>query len=214
MGRHSDARERLVRSAAELWHTRSYQDVGVSEICAHAGVQKGSFYHFFESKRDLALAVIDDSWERLGVGMMMPIRTGPLPPLQRLVAWFQAGMQEQLDIKEATGVTVGCSFGNLTVELATVDEVVRERLCRLFEDWAAAIQGTLDDAVAAGELPPDVDTARAARALLAYIEGLGVLIKAHDDPLSVEDILPLAFRLIGADPAAVPVPATAPAGAR
>ena len=62
MGRHSDARERLIEAAGELWHTRSYADVGVSEICDHAGVQKGSFYHFFSSKRDLALAVIDERW--------------------------------------------------------------------------------------------------------------------------------------------------------
>src|SRR5512145_654480 len=124
MGRSSDARERLIESAAVLWHTRSYADVGVSEICEHAGVQKGSFYHFFASKRDLALAVIDDNWERNGVGMMAPILTGPLPPLQRFAQLFERGMEEQLLLKEATGATVGCSFGNLAVELSTVDEIL------------------------------------------------------------------------------------------
>ena len=63
MGRTSDARERLIEAAGDLWHRRSYTDVGVGEICAEAGVQKGSFYHFFPSKQDLALAVIDDRWE-------------------------------------------------------------------------------------------------------------------------------------------------------
>ena len=164
MGRQSDARERLIQSAAELWHMRSYADVGVSEICEHAGVQKGSFYHFFASKRDLALAVIDDSWERVGVGMMAPILTGPLPPLERFALFFERGMEEQLELKAATGATVGCSFGNLTVELSTVDEVLRERLCRLFDDWAGLIRQALDDAVAAGDLP-EMDTAAAARTL-------------------------------------------------
>lgn len=200
MGRSSDARERLIESAGELWHTRSYADVGVSEICEHAGVQKGSFYHFFPSKRDLALAVIDERWRVDGIGRMAPVLTGPLPPLERLTAFLERGLEEQLELKASTGATLGCSFGNMVVELATVDDVLRERLARLFDDWSALIQIALDDAVAAGDLP-EIDTAQAARGLLAFIEGLGVLIKANDDPGAAADLLPLALRLVGADPA-------------
>jgi TetR/AcrR family transcriptional repressor of nem operon len=209
MGRSSDARERLIDAAGELWHTRSYADVGVSEICDHAGVQKGSFYHFFPSKRDLALAVIEERWRLQGVGQMVPILTGPLPPLERLALFLERGLEEQLELKASTGATVGCSFGNLVVELATVDEVLRDRLALLFDDWAAFIQTALDDAVAAGDLP-EIDTDQAARALLAFIQGLGVLIKAKDDPLASADLLPLALRLVGADPARLP--RTAPTG--
>lgn len=207
MGRQSDARERLIDAAGELWHTRSYADVGVSEICDHAGVQKGSFYHFFPSKQDLALAVIDERWRLLGIGEMAPILTGPLPPLERLTLFLERGLEEQLRLKESAGATVGCCFGNLVVELATVDDVLRERLAELFDDWAALLKTTLDDAVAAGDLP-EIDTAQAARALLAFIEGLGVVIKAKDDPMAVADLLPLALRLVGADPARVPRAAT------
>jgi TetR/AcrR family transcriptional repressor of nem operon len=203
VGRQSDARERLIEAAGDLWHARSYADVGVSEICDHAGVQKGSFYHFFSSKRDLALAVIDERWQRHGVGEMAPILTGPLPPLERLEMFMERGLQEQLQLKESTGVTVGCSFGNMVVELGTVDEVLRERLSQLFDDWAALLKVALDEAVDAGDLP-EVDTAQAARAFLAFIEGLGVLIKAKDDPLAAADLMPLALRLAGADAAQLP----------
>ena len=203
MGRHSDARGRLIDAAGELWHTRSYADVGVSEICDHAQVQKGSFYHFFPSKRDLALAVIDERWRLHGVGEMAPILTGPLPPLERVALFLERGLEEQIVLKESTGATVGCSFGNMVVELATVDDVLRDRLAQLFDDWAALLQRALDDAVAAGDLP-EIDTRQAARALLAYIEGLGVLIKAKDDPRAAADLIPLALRLVGADPASLP----------
>jgi TetR/AcrR family transcriptional regulator, transcriptional repressor for nem operon len=207
MGRHSDARERLIDAAGELWHTRSYADVGVSEICEHARVQKGSFYHFFSSKRDLALAVIDEEWRRQGLGQMAPILTGPLPPLERLTLFLERGLQEQLELRESTGATVGCSFGNLVVELATVDDVLRDRLSELFDDWAGLFQRALDDAVAAGDLP-EIDTWQAARAMLAFVEGLGVLIKAKDDPLAAADLAPLMLRLAGADPAQLPRTAT------
>ncbi len=53
MGRTSDARERIIQSSIELIHYLSYSSVGVNELCEHAGVKKGSFYHYFPSKSDL-----------------------------------------------------------------------------------------------------------------------------------------------------------------
>lgn len=202
MGRTSDARERLMQAAGELWHTRSYGDVGVSEICDRAGVQKGSFYHFFPSKRDLALAVIDETWRRVGEGEAAAILTGSGPPLERVLRYLERGLEEQVRMREATGATPGCPFGNLLVETANVDEVLRKRLDRLFDDWTALMRRALDDAVAAGDLP-EVDTGQAARALLAYVEGLSVLVKAKHDPRAVADLIPPAIRLAGGDPEAV-----------
>src|SRR5262245_64796679 len=87
MGRTSDTRERLIESASELWHSRSYADVGVNEICEHAGARKGSFYHFFASKQDLALAVIDSFWSRAQTRFLDPALDSarPLEKFARLV---------------------------------------------------------------------------------------------------------------------------------
>ncbi|MFD6676979.1 TetR/AcrR family transcriptional regulator [Rhodococcus zopfii] len=46
MGRFSDARERLLAASGDLMHQLGYAAIGVAEICARAGVRKGSFYHF------------------------------------------------------------------------------------------------------------------------------------------------------------------------
>ena len=59
MPRTSDARDRIVATAARLFLERSYQAVGVDELCQAADVRKGSFYHYFSSKSELAKAVID-----------------------------------------------------------------------------------------------------------------------------------------------------------
>jgi TetR/AcrR family transcriptional repressor of nem operon len=207
MGRTSDARGRLIEAAGDLWHRRSYADVGVGEICAEAGVQKGSFYHFFPSKQDLALAVIDDRWETGDRAQISALMQCDLAPLDRLRRMLEHGLQEQYDLKAATGAC-GCSYGALAVEMSGVDPVLRERLEDLFTDWAGLIRIALDDAVAAGDIAP-IDTAQAARALLAYLEGLSVMVRAAHDPDPVADIVPLAFRLIGADPPTLSPPARA-----
>ncbi len=54
-----DTQQRILDSARELIHSRSYADVGVAAICEYAGVKKGQLLPFFPSKRDLTLAVLD-----------------------------------------------------------------------------------------------------------------------------------------------------------
>ena len=49
-GTHQRRQTKLIDSASELIHSRSYADVGVNELCEHAGVKKGSFYHFFPNR--------------------------------------------------------------------------------------------------------------------------------------------------------------------
>ncbi|MBL8945826.1 MAG: helix-turn-helix transcriptional regulator, partial [Myxococcales bacterium] len=60
MGRCSDARGRLVATAVALFRERGYTAVSVADICDAAGLKKGSFYHFYASKLDLALDAIDE----------------------------------------------------------------------------------------------------------------------------------------------------------
>ena len=76
----SHAKEKLLDSVLDLMYARSYRDVGVQEICEHAGVKKGSFYHFFPSKRDLTLAALDRQWEIARQELLERAFTQRLPP--------------------------------------------------------------------------------------------------------------------------------------
>jgi TetR/AcrR family transcriptional repressor of nem operon len=195
VARNTDTEERLVRAAAGLWHARSYADVGVNEICEVADVRKGSFYHFFASKQELAVAVIDLHWREAYENVVMPaLATGgtPMGQLQALTV----GIAGEFDrLSEGFGMVPGCPFGNLAVELSTIDGAVRERLERLFEDQQAQLRALLDQAVAAGELPEATDTDDAARAIHAYIEGVLLVSKNANDASIVRRLLPLALRL-------------------
>ena len=64
MGRVSNAKEQLMRAVAELIWTGSYGSTTVDHICEKADVRKGSFYHFFDSKAELAKAAIEAEWEK------------------------------------------------------------------------------------------------------------------------------------------------------
>jgi len=199
MGRTSNAPERLIETASELWHSRSYADVGVNEICEHAGVRKGSFYHFFASKQDLALAVIDSFWSRARTRLLAAALDPEARPLEKFMKLVESEYEVQRSLKDSTGSTFGCPFGNLAGEMSTQDDVLRQRLTELFYELAEHLEGILDEAVAAGEIPAQ-DTRATAIAIEAYVEGVLLFAKTANDPELIKQLAPGILRLAGATP--------------
>ena len=184
-----DTYDRILLAARELIHARSYAEVGVAAICDQAQVKKGSFYHFFPSKQALTLAVLDTYFIEMKERLLDQAFRAELPPLARLQRLSELAYELQLHIKEMTGHVVGCPFGNLALELATQDEAIRKKLDDIFEKLQKASHQTLEEAIAAGELPP-LDVSATARAMIAYFEGVTLLAKTHNDPEILRQLLP------------------------
>jgi TetR/AcrR family transcriptional regulator, transcriptional repressor for nem operon len=196
MPRTSDAKKQLIKAAGELWHSRSYAEVGVNEICEHAGVRKGSFYHFFPSKRDLALAVIDDFWRRDKQEFLAPSSDPQLKPLERIVRFVELQCSELETLTDSYGAVPGCPYGNLAVEMSTQDEVLRERLGGLFEEMVDFFEEAVEQAVAAGDVP-ETDSRRTALAMLAYVQGMFLVAKTSSDAGLVRELAPGLLRIAG-----------------
>jgi TetR/AcrR family transcriptional repressor of nem operon len=196
MGRNSDARSRLLETAMKLMYTRGYTAVGVQEICEHARVNKGSFYHFFPSKRALVLAVIDaygqrvrDLWQDA-----MAVDGSLLERMQRV---FACACDAQHNLAETSGQMYGCPIGNLALELSCLDEGIRQRLRETFADWADAIEHMLRLTIANGDLPA-IDTTTTAQTIVAYFEGVLMLAKIQNDPKVVKQLAQGAVYLVEA----------------
>lgn len=58
-------RAQLLELGAQLFGTRAYDDVSIDEIAARADISKGLLYHYFGSKRDFYVAVVEQSAGRL-----------------------------------------------------------------------------------------------------------------------------------------------------
>jgi TetR/AcrR family transcriptional regulator, transcriptional repressor for nem operon len=191
MPRTSSARVRLVQSACKLLHGSSYAATSVEDLCAAAGVQKGSFYHFFATKQELALAALDEHWARTQNAILQPAFARDVPGLQRITRFFRSVAEHQ-----RAPVVLGCPFGNLAVELATQDDAVRRRVAEVFDGYRGYFEGALRDADAAGQVPAGT-AAASAEALLAYFQGVLLVARTRNDSHLIERLGDKALDLVG-----------------
>ncbi len=191
----ADTQQRILDSARELFYARSYADVGVAAICEHAGVKKGSFYHFFPSKRELTLAVLDAYYVDLKANLIDKAFADDLPPLARLERFAELTYQFQKQVMVDTGQVLGCPFGNFATELSTQDEPIREKVQRVFAQVQTQIRHVLHDAEEAGELQ-NFDVSATAQAMVAYFEGVILLAKNQNDPEVIRVLLPAIAQIL------------------
>jgi TetR/AcrR family transcriptional repressor of nem operon len=181
MGRTSDARERLIDTGAGLMHARGINDVGVQEICVAAGVQKGSFYHFFKSKDELAAAALDKHWSDARSQYWRLAFGEDIAPLDRISRFFQMAYFYFKQAHDAGTGIWGCPFGNAALEMAAHNDAISEKVSLVFSDATSFLRRAIEDAARRGEITVQ-DPQQSAESLWAYYEGIVLVAKARRDP--------------------------------
>lgn len=173
----------LVRAAQDLFLAGGYAGTSVDAICEAAGVTKGSFYHQFSSKEDIAVAAIEDYYTQVETAFL----GFPAPADGEPRAVLDAFLGHAVDVSRGPLFRDGCVLGTLAVDLAKTNPTIREAISTRFE----RLTGVLSDAIraaAAGDVP-GLDPKVQARQFLAVLEGAIVLGRAHDEPALLVEAL-------------------------
>src|SRR5436190_22390982 len=170
MGRVSDAKQRLMEAVRELIWAGSYGSTTIDQICEKASVKKGSFYYFFDSKADLAVAAIDGEWERKR-SELDSLFSATVPPLERLRKYCEYGYRFQAEIKAKFGCVLGCPLFSLGAEVSTQENRLQKKIQEILDYKRKYLETAIRDAQAAG-LVHAPDVASKARILFAYFQGL------------------------------------------
>ena len=75
-----ETRSRLLQKGGDLVSTRGFNATGVQEITAAAGVPKGSFYNYFDSKEAFAVAGLTEYWDTVVAEYGAILNQGRKPP--------------------------------------------------------------------------------------------------------------------------------------
>lgn len=183
-----DTRDRLLQTAVSLMWERSFQATGVDELCQRSNAKKGSFYHFFPSKSDLAVAAIERFWQQAKAGIFEPIFSSDGSGLGQLSELVNKVYEFQFQVATEKGGVLGCPFGSLGQEMARQDERIREALQKIFEAHCDFFETALVRAEQAGEIPAGNNRQRA-RNVFALLEGALLLSKVANDPKIFRNVM-------------------------
>lgn len=170
MGRTSDAKERLLDAALHLIWERSYGSVTVDDICKRAEVKKGSFYYFFQSKSDLAVAALNDHWENYGRAKWDALFSASLNPLERVRGFMQSIHDGQAELQREHGRVMGCVCFCLGTEVGTDDAALLGVAQAILQKQIRYFETAIRDAQAEGSVAPG-NAGVKAKCLFALFEG-------------------------------------------
>jgi TetR/AcrR family transcriptional repressor of nem operon len=197
MGRTSDANERLMDAALDLIWEESYGAVTIDDICKRADVKKGSFYYFFSSKSELAVAALErlwtDSWKQRLDSAFSP----SLDPLARISNYLATVYERQVEVKKEHGKVLGCPVVSVGSETCTCDNPINLKIRELLGRKRRYYESAIREAVAAGAIPP-CDPAQKALAFAALVEGSVSQARILNDPEVLRELPALGLGLLGA----------------
>lgn len=178
-----NTRKNLIDSTFDEIYQKGYQGASLTTILKNAKVHKGSMYHFFENKKEMALVSIKEKiYERF------------VQRYSSIIA-LESGYLEAFikSIKDTTNrdFNKGCPIANIVQEMSNIDEDFKVLMEEIYQTFRKNIKDILDLAIKKDEMK-ECDTTKLALYIASTIEGAILSVKATgniQDYLDVIDIL-------------------------
>lgn len=167
-------RERLIAAALRLFGERGYQSTSVADVQRESDCHSGSFYHFFPTKQDLLLAVLERYRSGIVPMLIEPAWADVHDPVERIFALLARYRM----LLEMSHCAYGCPIGSLALELHEPDPAVRQLLAENFTGWVDQVENCLIDA---RKVLGRIDTRRTASFVLTVMEGAVMQARTYRD---------------------------------
>jgi TetR/AcrR family transcriptional repressor of nem operon len=119
-----NTRDRIIETGAAIIHRKGFNHTGIQEILTAAGVPKGSFYNYFNSKNDFGLVIVDYFSDHFKHIAGRTLNDTAISPLNRIYQFLTAFMQHF----ESQNYAGGCPIGNLAQEMGDLNPEFRVKL--------------------------------------------------------------------------------------
>lgn len=196
MPRTSDAKEKILNAAKDLFWQHNYGSISVDEICKNAKVNKGSFYYFYESKADLCVACLDSHWED-SVTRSDPVFSSTKGPLTRIKDYAKLAYEYQSELKTKYGAVLGCPITLTGTELSNKDEKVRSKSKEIFDGYCKYFEAVIEDSNKKKITKID-NVSNTANQIFSFAMGVLYHAKISNDPEVIKkELEPGILKLMG-----------------
>lgn len=172
-----ESKTKLLEAALSVIRAKGYSATRLEDICDAAGLTKGSFFHHFKSKEELAIAAAD-YWSDTTMEFFeeAPYRTHT-DPLDRVLGY--------LDFRKAllTGDVseFACLVGTMVQETYDTDPRIREACERSINGHVAMVEKDIAAAIDAYKVQANWTASSLAQHMHAVLQGAFILAKAKGE---------------------------------
>lgn len=156
--------DKITESAMYLFSTNGYDATSVHEICQHAGVSKGAFYYYFESKQRLFSTLVENWTVEIGE-MLAEIREEKADLKSEIIA--MAGKAEMVFKAAPAGFPILIEYWRNTRE----DPNLWAQSVKPFNYYLNFFRDTVEKGKQDGSINPAIDTEDIAKLLLSVSLG-------------------------------------------
>jgi len=180
-----ESKTRLLDAALHVIRAKGYSATRIEDVCEAAGLTKGSFFHHFKSKEDLALGAADYWIEGTGALFLSASYHLPADPLDRLLAYVD--FRKSLLMGDLPDFT--CLVGTMVQETYDTHPAIREACNRSISDHAATLVPDIEEAIRQRGIQAKWTAESLALYTQATIQGAFILAKAkHTREVAAECI--------------------------
>jgi len=128
-----NTRELLLDSAFKTFYKQGFQGANIATILNDVGINKGSMYHFFKSKKELGLAVIKER-----------IESNIILKYQHLLKQEQAIPKLFIILRSAPETLLyGCPLNKMSQEMIYIDKDFKKALSEIYIIFENTIENIL-----------------------------------------------------------------------
>jgi TetR/AcrR family transcriptional regulator, transcriptional repressor for nem operon len=169
-----ESKTKLLEATLKVVRVKGYSATRIEDICAEAGLTKGSFFHHFKSKEDLVLSAAAHWYESTARFFAGALYHGPADPLDRLLAY--------VDFRKA--ILAGglsdftCFAGTIVQEIYDTHPQIRAACERSISGHAKTLEADIREAMRKYAVAADWTAESLALHTQAVIQGAFILAKA------------------------------------
>ena len=180
-----ESKTRFLQAALQVIRAKGYMATTIEEVCEAAGLTKGSFFHHFDSKEELALAAADYWTEGTGELFTSAPYHARADALERLLAY--------VDFRKAllTGglADFTCLAGTMVQEVYGTHPAIREACDRSIGGHAETLEPDIAEAMRKYRVNGEWTARSLALYMQAVIQGSFILAKAKGGPAVARECL-------------------------
>ena len=160
--------------AMEMFWKKGYRNTSVDDLLGAMGIQRGSFYNTFGSKRETYLRAIDRYTEFMFNGGPYTQAVQLEPGLGALATLYD----NYIDSVTGDAEPRGCFFAHVSKEHRGDDPVIQQAIVKGIERMCGIVRRSIEAAQRDGDLPEEVSAEGMAMLFMSVAWGIHVMAEA------------------------------------